>query len=801
MPPEDEKQPESHEVQKLMRYIISGSQMARKHMDSTGHGTVLRRLNKTQYKNTIRDLLAFDTSSFDPTSEFPDDEEKENFKNIGHTLVTSDFWMVEQLRASKIILDKILVDLKKPVTRTQVIRPPFAMGKEADEKNPYTLDNVAEALKNIEKKKKQPFSVMFEATARKDGYMWAHSLHKGVSQSGHYGITFKVEAINQDYPFSEELVGIDKKDKHRAIVDVANSKNGSLSNIHHNQRKLLEVDLPNNQVVEIGCKFWLEKGESPRLSFPTGTFHIKELRRKFTMSKADFELLPPGVISEERTAKKWKAKEFQASQSRNKNKDHEPKKDYKFIAGWVDQKIFQEVYNKMGPVLRLYEMKVEGPLFEEWPTPAYKNLMGTKAPEEADPKQVLKTFAKQAYRGMYEVGDLEPVFAAMDREKKAGMDNRSLIRMGITAILCSPKFLYFNENEGELSQVALANRLSYFLWSSMPDAKLLQMAENGQLNSSAVLKEQAKRMIRDKRALSFFEGFPEDWLHLDNIGTLRPDRQQALIYYRENLEETMKKETFFFFTEMVLKNRPVTDFLDSDFTYMNRGLGKFYGLKDYRKLPLNGFKRITVKDPKRGGLLGQMAVLTATANGVDTSPIVRGIWVLENILGTPPAPPPANIPAVEPDTRGTVTIRDQLEKHRDVKTCSECHRKIDPAGWALENYDAIGQWRSRYDHTLDPIKREEKNRKFSSPMVNASGTFHSGESYEDILGFKKILLLKKDPFTRCLASKLLTYAAGRTMEPMDNTEINRIVDVVKSKGYGMQDLLLEVVSSNIFRIK
>ncbi len=202
--------------------------------------------------------------------------------------------------------------------------------------------------------------------------------------------------------------------------------------------------------------------------------------------------------------------------------------------------------------------------------------------------------------------------------------------------------------------------------------------------------------------MAFIKGFVNDWLQLNKIGQMRPDPQQAKIYYRELLENHMKNETVYFFEEILILNKPVTDFIDADYTYMNRGLGKFYGYKNYLNLPKNGYKRVKISDPKRGGLLGQMSVLTATANGVDTSPITRGVWVLENLIGVHLPPPPENVPAVEPDVRGATTIRAQLEKHKNVASCNDCHRKIDPAGWALESFDAIGQYRKKYVHTLNP---------------------------------------------------------------------------------------------------
>ncbi len=260
----------------------------------------------------------------------------------------------------------------------------------------------------------------------------------------------------------------------------------------------------------------------------------------------------------------------------------------------------------------------------------------------------------------------------------------------------------------------LASRLSYFLWSSMPDDELLRAAAGGKLSEPETLLAQTRRMLQDPRAEAFIENFTNSWLHLNELGSMPPDTQKFAAYYDRQLEPLMRRETQLFFAEVLHKNLSIEHFIDSDFTFANRYLAAHYGLPTIEG---DEFRRISLpKQSLRGGLLGHASVLTATSNGVESSPVTRGIWVLENILGSPPPPPPPDVEPLEPDIRGATTIRQQLAKHRNVATCAECHRKIDPIGFALESFDPIGSFRRQYrDSTGNPVG-----------AVDTSGTLADG---------------------------------------------------------------------------
>ncbi|MAM45529.1 MAG: hypothetical protein CMJ91_02435 [Planctomycetes bacterium] len=319
--------------------------------------------------------------------------------------------------------------------------------------------------------------------------------------------------------------------------------------------------------------------------------------------------------------------------------------------------------------------------------------------------------------------------------------------------------------------------MSYFLWSSPPDETLLKLAAAGKLQPG--LSAQVTRMLADPRSDRFVRHFVRRWLDLDNIGTMPPS-EDFLEYYRDNLETAMRKETETFFRHVLDNNLSLREFLDADYSFLNRELALHYGIEGVEG---NKLQRVSLKGSRRGGLPGHGAFLTASANGVDTSPVVRGIYVLEKLLGYTPPPPPPDVPAIEPDIRGAVTIREQLLKHRESATCAECHRKIDPLGFALENFDAIGGWRDEY---------EKKN------PIDSAGKLPRGDSFRTFPEFRKLLADRQDQFSRCLSEKLMTYALGRELEIGDRPSIDEILAELDGKKGGLRELIRLVVLSKPF---
>ncbi len=386
-------------------------------------------------------------------------------------------------------------------------------------------------------------------------------------------------------------------------------------------------------------------------------------------------------------------------------------------------------------------------------------------------REELKEFAEQAFR--------RPVTDAQIAPYARLADNTTGTR-AYAAILCSPRFLYFYEDPGQLDSYALASRLSYYLWNSMPDKTLFELAAADKLTDEDILAGQVERMLKDKKADLFINNFLRQWLHLENITLLPPDEKKFKTFYDDALEDAFTTESFMVFKYMLEENRPVSEFLSADYTFINNDLAEHYGLD---KVDKYDFKKVTLKDRRRGGILTQGAVLTSTSNGVETSPVLRGIWVLQNILGLRKPKPPPNVPALAVDTRGTRTLRQQLSAHTKSSRCAACHRHIDPLGFALENFDAIGGWREKYENNV---------------RVDTSGRLPSGQKFRNIGEFKKALLARKDSFTQGLVSKFLTYATGRKMLGTDRSEIKKIASQLKRKGYGLRDLILHTTASKIF---
>lgn len=350
--------------------------------------------------------------------------------------------------------------------------------------------------------------------------------------------------------------------------------------------------------------------------------------------------------------------------------------------------------------------------------------------------------------------------------------------------MASPDFLYIREEPGRLDSTALANRLSYFFWSTMPDEELFRLAESDAFDQrgNSALDKQVERMLKDPRSNQFYTSFADQWLALDELGTMPPDAKGPYrAYYNQNLEGAMLEETRLYFRHVVEENRGVRDFLDSNYSFVNQPLAKQYGLP-FKGKGGKAFRKVTFSpNAKRGGLLGHASILTLTSNGVETSPIERGVWVLAELMGTPPPPPPKAVPALTPDLNGAETIRDMLVKHRSDPACFKCHQRMDPLGFALEAYDPIGGLRSKYSRTQ---------------RVSTHGNY-LGNNFADITGLKQILTSDLRPFARNLIIRLAEYAKGRELIAADMATVDSLVDRAAENNYRFRDMIVELATSDL----
>jgi hypothetical protein len=436
----------------------------------------------------------------------------------------------------------------------------------------------------------------------------------------------------------------------------------------------------------------------------------------------------------------------------------------------------------------------------------YDPLVPVSAKPREDADRLMKAFLPVAFRRPVS-RDLQDYYVKMVHnalDKKVSFANAMLL--GYKAALCSPHYLFLAEpldatqkdRPAALDHYAIASRLSYFLWSSMPDGELIQLAANGRLTMPEVLRAQVERMLKDPKAHRFTDNFAGQWLDLRNINATSPDPQ---IYgeFDDFLFWSMPRETQMYFEEVLRADLSLADFVHSDWTFLNQRLAQHYGIPsiaggEMRKVKIPG-------ESHRGGVLTQAAILKVTADGTRTSPVLRGKWVLDRILGQPPAPPPPDIPAFEPDIRGATTIRQQLDKHRNTPACASCHKHIDPPGFALETFDVIGGWREFYRGTRGKsvnLANYPARTIFRGLDVEKGGETPDGKQFGGIDDYKQLLLSDKDQLARNLAQKLIVYATGAEIQFADREVVEALVARTREKNYGFRSLLHEIVQSRLF---
>ncbi|EDM28498.1 hypothetical protein LNTAR_11296 [Lentisphaera araneosa HTCC2155] len=731
MPPEEENQPSEQERKSMMAWIQKQMVAGKEDMKKATY-THLRRLNNNEYNRTVGDLLKIDTSLLDLSRNFPTDELKENFKNNGEALQVSSFHLEAYIEAAEEAINKAVYFGDKPEIQTNTFRPPYSKS-----------NNVLKAARVLGKDK-------FMDLVEQRSYAFHPEQLSGVPESGYYKVTAKVQARNRKHDLNPKSFKVPQDQLLRASIVLTDPRTGDSNYFTASDRTAQEFELKDEKVMEVSGKYWIDKGYTAKIGFPNSIPFFKPAKGKFDRKKF--------------------------------------KKFYKGRTGPFGGFLAaQDVMRDHGPVVRVFEYKIEGPFYDEWPIASHKNLFAKKTLNEININTAIDSFASRAFRRSIKSEDTAAIKAMMKRLLSSGFTKEESIKAGLVAVLSSPQFFYLQENEGTLNDYALANRLSYFLWSSMPDKELMAYAKAGRLRHPSILEKQVIRMMKSPKIEGFINNFSDGWLQLNKLGTMPPDRKQNVDYYVNDLEHAGRQETLHFVKDLLYSNGKIRNFLNSDYTFMNRGLATFYGRKDVSSFKYNAYKKVKLSDPRRGGLLGQMSLLTATADGIDTTPVVRGAWVVENIFGEHLKEPPG-VPAIEPDIRGAKTIRQLLVQHTTDKNCASCHDKIDPPGFALENFDHVGRWRDNYN---------ENRKKMQVMPVDASGRMARGQRFDDIVDFKKILISKQDVFTQALTTKLLTYALGREVRSFEKAKVASI----GRRKENFRDLVMAVVKSDLFRRK
>jgi mono/diheme cytochrome c family protein len=734
MPPKTKPRPAEKDVQALAGWIGAKTGGAR----LADGRTVLRRLNRIEYQNTVRDLLGIEV---DFQEMLPADSSANGFDNSGEAMHVSSFLMEKYLEAADTALGLAIANGPQP----PVIKKRYSL------KDQHQVKQSTESVFRVQ----EDTVALFSSSA----WQAVHIYQFYPPDRGRYRFRISASAIqSSDKPVTY-------------CVSVAGKRMAGKYGL------IGYFDAPAEEPTVVEFVEFME---------PRTTIHI----------------LPYGLPNAQTV-----------------------------------HKIGADKYE--GPGLAVQWVEIEGPLNDTWPPESHHRLFGnleqkpspvfnnSKRVEvasnnpEADAEKILRDFARRAFRRSVTEADVKPFVDLVKEKLTAKQSFEKAVRVGLTAIMVSPDFLFLRENVGPASRAgqpssparlagptalddfALAARLSYFLWSTMPDEELLTLAEKGKLSQPETLRAQVERMLKHSKATAFTENFVGQWLGLREIDATEPS---YLLYseFDHMLKVSMIRETELFFAEVLKDDLSLTNFVASDFTMLNARLAKHYGISG-----LDGFafRKVTLPPGShRGGVLTMASVLKVTANGTTTSPVMRGVWVMERILGTPPPKPPADVPPIEPDIRGATTIREQLAKHRQVASCASCHNKIDPPGFALESFDVIGGWREQYRTTGNGDRKDVivDGRRMPYRMgltVDPSDVMPDGSKFKDIDEFKQLLLKDKDQLARALAEKLLTYATGAAPEATDKAEIEAIVRKIRERNYGLRTLVHEVVQSGVFQTK
>ncbi len=714
MPPKDKPRPAANKLQSVVDWINAQAEKAEIARRATEGRVVMRRLNRAEYANTVRDLLGVE---IDLTDLLPLDTSTNGFDNNAELLHTSSFLLRNYLDAADRVLDEAI----------------------ANEPEPWIL--------------KKRFDIREEKSVKSTGSVYRHT-DDGVAifatwESANIRVTmwnFRSH-VRGKYRFRISGYGFQSEGKPITFRVTA----GTLKEVTE-ERLIDYFAVPADKPTVIEFTEQLEP------------------ENRIRILAEGLPALPPAV-----------------------------------------EKIGADKYT--GPGLVIQWVDVEGPILESWPPPSHKAIFGDLklariSPERfevasqqpmVDAERILRNFARRAFRRNVSDEDIKPFLARVKLKLDQNDSFEQAMRVGLKGILVSPDFLFLREQAPKLDDFALASRLSYFLWSSMPDEELFQLAETNTLHQPKVLREQVDRLLSDPKAKAFNTNFMGQWLSLRAIDATLPD---GTLYpeYDDILKTSMLKETSLFFDEVLRNDLPLTNFVSSDFSFLNARLAKHYGIPGIEGMEM---RRVALpSDSHRGGLLTMGSILKVTANGTTTSPIVRGSWVLERILGTPPPKPPQDVEAIEPDIRGATTIREQLAKHRNVESCASCHREIDPPGFALESFDVIGGWREHYRATGEPREVNGRRVRFwNGPAVDPSDSLSDGRTFQNIDEYKKLILEDKDKLARNLTEKLIAYGTGAAPTHADKPQVDAIVGHARDNHYGFKTLIHEVVQSALFQSK
>jgi hypothetical protein len=697
MPPPGRPRPDAADYDALVKYVETGRDRLAETKPNPGRPT-LHRLNRTEYGNAVRDLLALD---IDVAELLPADDIGYGFDNIGDVLQVSPVLMERYLSAARKISRAAVGDTAIPASY-QTYTVPHGL---------IQLDRLSEAA----------------PVGSRGGTIVRHLF----PVDGDYDISVSLQRSRDD-----AYLGFERERKLDLRLD--------------DQRlKLFTIAASPKKNVVLGVGTPPDAHLKVRVLVKAGTRELAATFLKDTLVKE-------GIIER------------------------------------VRDDVVQTYFEGVGSITVAGPFNVQGPGETVTRSKIFVCHPSSVAEEQACATRVLSNLAHRAYRRPVGADDITELLALYKGAAQNG-GFESGVRLALQKILVSPEFLFRTEVDPpgaapgtvyKISDVELASRLSFFLWSSIPDDELLAVAEGGRLSNPAVLQAQVTRMLADPRSEALVKNFAGQWLFLRNIARISPDTT-TFPNFDENLRQALAKETELLIDSQLREDRSVVDLLTADYTFLNQRLAEHYGIKGIYG---NEFRRVKLEDPNRYGLLGQASILTVTSYPNRTAPTIRGKWVLEQLLGSPPPPPPPNVPSLKDDvTTQKLTMRERMEQHRANPTCAACHRMMDPLGFALENFDGLGGWRVSTAPGAGPI--------------DASGAMPDGTAFNGPAGLRDVLLKKQDMFVATFTERLLTYALGRGVEEYDHAALRKIWREAAADGQKWSAIILGIVNSTPFQMR
>lgn len=757
MPPPDRPRPDAAQQQQVVKWIAAELRAAQLRARSSGGRVVLRRMNRTEYANTIRDLLKMTFLPGESPLDFlPPDGRADGFDKGSSALMLDPSLLEKYYEVGQRIAEQAIV----------IGPPPFETYR-----NRFELEDTAKrpAIRYLCAQPgflcRENDVVLMEAGTRSfddlfyPGTKTAGSRGKRIPIKGMYAVRVRAAADpgGRDEPVTMQVVREQGGEGVllETIVDAPESA-----------PKVYEVIMPLS--IE-GGEFSVRLGKPTKFRLYSQTHGHMDRAIEKAGNEQDFaaimrlrgRMLAEGVLS-----------------GSAPNPDVlDLTKVPKLFVDWIE---------------------IEGPLYEQWPPKSHEALFfkGKETPLDLNyARQMFSQFVPRAFRRPASAAEIEPFVKLVHQELEQGTRFEDAIRVGLSAVLTSASFIYLFEPGSEtrrgLNDHELASRLSYFLWSSMPDEQLSQLAASGKLQDKKILAAEVDRLLEHRHSRALVDGFGAQWLRTDEFRNFKPD-PKLYNTYNDKLGEAMVGQTKAFFEQVLRNDLPVTSFLDSDFTLLNERLAAFYGIPNVKG---DEFRVVTLpENSPRGGLLGQAGMMMRGSDGTRTKPVTRGVYIREVLFNDPPDPPPPNVGEIEPNIQGkNLTVRERLLQHQQIEACAACHRSIDPYGLALENFNVIGQWRDMQDG--------ENFGGRARPAINPSGKLPNGDSFETYSEFKSLLRKQHARFRQALAEKLLSYALGRPVEPLDRPTIDQMTQAATTNGDSFRSLIQALVASEAFRTK